>query len=83
MLPELLVSPPWMTKEKKKNTPVFDLPVLPVPSVSDVTPEITKKLTRTYLVTHFQQIAQQQATKQTLFTEPPRKSWRLNSLRKR
>ncbi|HAM4258041.1 TPA: WGR and DUF4132 domain-containing protein [Escherichia coli] len=78
MLPELLVSPPWMTKEKKKNTPVFDLPVLPVPSVSDVTPEITKKLTRTYLVTHFQQIAQQQATKQTLFTDlPPMKkaSW--------
>ena len=71
MLPELLVSPPWMTKEKKKNTPVFDLPVLPVPSVSDVTPEITKKLTRTYLVTHFQQIAQQQATKQTLFTDLP------------
>ncbi len=60
-----------MTKEKKKNTPVFDLPVLPVPSVSDVTPEITKKLTRTYLVTHFQQIAQQQATKQTLFTDLP------------
>ncbi|EOW4636507.1 molybdate metabolism regulator, partial [Escherichia coli] len=52
-------------------TPVFDLPVLPVPSVSDVTPEITKKLTRTYLVTHFQQIAQQQATKQTLFTDLP------------
>ncbi|MFP1527337.1 hypothetical protein ACLB1R_05040 [Escherichia coli] len=48
---------------------MFDLPVLPVPSVSDVTPEITKKLTRTYLVTHFQQIAQQQATKQTLFTD--------------
>ncbi|HCN5509614.1 TPA: WGR and DUF4132 domain-containing protein [Escherichia coli] len=71
MLPKLLVSPPWMTKEKKKNTPVFDLPVLPVPSVSDVTPEITKKLTRTYLVTHFQQIAQQQATKQTLFTDLP------------
>ncbi|EFH5758806.1 WGR and DUF4132 domain-containing protein [Escherichia coli] len=78
MLPELLVSPPGMTKEKKKNTPVFDLPVLPVPSVSDVTPEITKKLTCTYLVTHFQQIAQQQATKQTLFTDlPPMKkaSW--------
>ncbi|EPU2419887.1 hypothetical protein ACVVHI_005327, partial [Escherichia coli] len=27
--------------------------------------------TRTYLVTHFQQIAQQQATKQTLFTDLP------------
>ncbi|EOK6394670.1 hypothetical protein U5C32_RS23515, partial [Escherichia coli] len=51
MLPELLVSPPWMTKEKKKNTPVFDLPVLPVPSVSDVTPEITKK-TDPYLPCH-------------------------------
>nr|MWL81101.1 molybdate metabolism regulator [Escherichia coli] len=78
MLPQLLVSPPWMTKEKKKNTPVFDLPVLPVPSVSDVTPEIAKRLTRTYLVTRFQQIAQQQATKQTLFTDlPPMKkaSW--------
>ena len=71
MLPELFVSPPWMTKEKKKNSPVFDLPVLPVPSVSDVTPEIAKKLTRTYLVTRFQQIAQQQATKQILFTDLP------------
>lgn len=60
-----------MTKEKKKNSPVFDLPVLPVPSVSDVTPEIAKKLTRTYLVTRFQQIAQQQATKQILFTDLP------------
>lgn len=69
MLPELFVSPPWMTKEK--NTQAFNLPVLPVPSVSDITPEITKKLTRTYLVTRFQQIAQQQATKQTLFTDMP------------
>lgn len=71
MLPEMFVSPPWMTKEKKKNTLVFDLPVLPVPSVSDITPEIAKKLTRTYLVTRFQQIAQQQASKQTLFTDLP------------
>ncbi|MFP1462731.1 hypothetical protein ACLB1E_17900 [Escherichia coli] len=49
---------------------MFDLPVLPVPSVSDVTPEITKKLTRTYLVTHFQQIAQQQATKTNIVYRP-------------
>ena len=51
-----------MTKEKKKNTPVFDLPVLPVPSVSDVTPEIAKRLTRTYLCHPLPAIAQQQAT---------------------
>ncbi|UMY06692.1 hypothetical protein MJ570_10965 [Escherichia coli] len=42
MLPELFCFAAWMTKEKKKNLPVFDLPVLPVPSVSDVTPEIAK-----------------------------------------
>ncbi|HFR5713239.1 TPA: DUF4132 domain-containing protein [Escherichia coli] len=81
MLPELLVSPPWMTKEKKKNSPVFDLPVLPVPSVSDITPEITKTITRSFSVAHFQQIAQQQATKQTLFTDLPamkKVSWEAN-----
>ncbi|QLN37083.1 DUF4132 domain-containing protein [Escherichia fergusonii] len=81
MLPELFVSPPWMTKEKKKNTPVFDLPVLPVPSVSDITPEITKTITRSFSVAHFQQIAQQQATKQTLFTDLPamkKVSWEAN-----
>lgn len=39
-----------MTKEKKKNTPVFDLPVLPVPSVSDVTQRLPK--TDPYLPCH-------------------------------
>ncbi|EHK6582203.1 WGR domain-containing protein, partial [Escherichia albertii] len=71
MLPQLLVAPPWILNKKKTAIPIFDLPVIPVAAISDITPEITKTMTRTYLVTRFQQIAQQQASEQTLFSDLP------------
>ncbi|WDB53515.1 WGR and DUF4132 domain-containing protein [Escherichia albertii] len=83
MLPQLLVAPPWILNKKKTAIPIFDLPVIPVAAISDITPEITKTMTRTYLVTRFQQIAQQQASEQTLFSDLPpmeKASWEVCSV---
>lgn len=38
MLPELFVAPPWVINKKTNVIPVFDLPVLPIPAVTDITP---------------------------------------------
>ncbi|EFC7366362.1 WGR domain-containing protein, partial [Escherichia coli] len=47
MLPELLVAPPWVINKKKNVIPVFDLPVLPIPAVTDITPGITELISHT------------------------------------
>ncbi|HFI9208310.1 TPA: WGR domain-containing protein [Escherichia coli] len=70
MLPELLVAPPWVINKKKNVIPVFDLPVLPIPAVTDITPGITELISHTD-ISRFSEIAQYQASQQTLFTDLP------------
>ncbi|TGB67257.1 DUF4132 domain-containing protein [Escherichia sp. E4930] len=77
MLPELFVAPPWVINKKKNVIPVFDLPVLPVPAVTDITPGITELISHTD-ISRFSEIAQYQASQQTLFTDLPlieKESW--------
>ncbi|MBA8274828.1 DUF4132 domain-containing protein [Escherichia fergusonii] len=77
MLPELLVAPPWAINKKKNVIPVFDLPVLPIPSVTDITPGITELISHTD-ISRFSEIAKYQASQQTLFTDLPlieKESW--------
>ncbi len=77
MLPELLVAPPWVINKKKNVIPVFDLPVLPIPAVTDITPGITELISHTD-ISRFSEIAQYQASQQTLFTDLPlieKESW--------
>lgn len=77
MLPELFVAPPWVINKKKNVIPVFDLPVLPIPAVTDITPGITELISHTD-ISRFYEIAQYQASQQTLFTELPlieKESW--------
>ena len=77
MLPELLVAPPWAINKKKNVIPVFDLPVLPIPSVTDITPGITELISHTD-ISRFSEIAKYQASQQTLFTNLPlieKESW--------
>lgn len=70
MLPELFVAPPWVINKKKNVIPVFDLPVLPIPAVTDITPGITELISHTD-ISRFSEIAQYQASQQTLFTDLP------------
>ncbi|EEX2620434.1 WGR and DUF4132 domain-containing protein [Escherichia coli] len=77
MLPQLFVAPPWVINKKKNVIPVFDLPVLPVPAVTDITPGITELISHTD-ISRFSEIAQYQASQQTLFTDLPlieKESW--------
>ncbi|EFC9767679.1 DUF4132 domain-containing protein [Escherichia coli] len=77
MLPELLVAPPWVINKKKNVIPVFDLPVLPIPAVTDITPGITELISHTD-ISRFSEIAQYQASQQILFTDLPlieKESW--------
>ncbi|TBR68706.1 MULTISPECIES: WGR and DUF4132 domain-containing protein [unclassified Escherichia] len=77
MLPELLVAPPWVINKKKNVIPVFNLPVLPIPAVTDITPGITELISHTD-ISRFYEIAQYQASQQTLFTDLPlieKESW--------
>ncbi|HAI5929794.1 TPA: DUF4132 domain-containing protein [Escherichia coli] len=77
MLPQLFVAPPWVINKKKNVIPVFDLPVLPVPAVTDITPRITELISHTD-ISRFSEIAQYQASQQTLFTDLPlieKESW--------
>lgn len=77
MLPELLIAPPWVINKKKNVIPVFDLPVLPIPAVTDITPGITELISHTD-ISRFYEIAQYQASQQTLFTDLPlieKESW--------
>ncbi|HEI2544784.1 TPA: WGR and DUF4132 domain-containing protein [Escherichia coli] len=77
MLPELFAVPPWVINKKKNAIPVFDLPVLPVPAVTDVTPGITELISYTD-ISRFSEIAKYQASQQTLFTDLPlieKESW--------
>ena len=77
MLPELFTAPPWVINKKKNAIPVFDLPVLPVPAVTDITPGITELISHTD-ISRFSEIAQYQASQQTLFTDLPlieKESW--------
>ncbi|MED9501835.1 WGR domain-containing protein, partial [Escherichia marmotae] len=77
MLPELFTAPPWVINKKKNAIPVFDLPVLPVPAVTDITPGITELISHTD-ISRFSEIAKFQASQQTLFTDLPlieKESW--------
>ena len=77
MLPQLFVAPPWVINKKKNVIPVFDLPVLPVPAVTDITPGITELISHTD-ISRFSEIAQFQSSQQTLFTDLPlieKESW--------
>ncbi|AUT25935.1 WGR domain-containing protein [Escherichia marmotae] len=77
MLPELFAVPPWVINKKKNAIPVFDLPVLPVPAVTDITPGITELISHTD-ISRFSEIAKFQASQQTLFTDLPlieKESW--------
>ncbi|EFB2834119.1 WGR domain-containing protein [Escherichia coli] len=77
MLPELFAVPPWVINKKKNAIPVFDLPVLPVPAVTDITPGITELISHTD-ISRFREIAKFQASQQTLFTDLPlieKESW--------
>lgn len=77
MLPQLFVAPPWVINKKKNVIPVFDLPVLPIPAVTDITPGITELISHTD-ISRFYEIAQYQASQQTLFTDLPlieKESW--------
>lgn len=71
-LPQVLVTPPWLAKTTKAAVPAFDLPTLAVSAV--VAP------TRKMLESHgeYRQIAQRQATRQTMFIDLPpleQRSW--------
>ncbi len=70
MLPELFVAPPWVINKKTNVIPVFDLPVLPIPAVTDITPGITELISHTD-ISRFSEIAQYQSSQQTLFTDLP------------
>ena len=77
MPPQLFVAPPWVINKKKNVIPVFDLPVLPVPAVTDITPGITELISHTD-ISRFSEIAQFQSSQQTLFTDLPlieKESW--------
>nr|WP_308064633.1 WGR domain-containing protein [Escherichia marmotae] len=77
MLPELFTAPPWVINKKKNAIPVFDLPVLPVPAVTDITPGITELISHTD-ISRFSEIAKFQTSQQTLFTDLPlieKESW--------
>ncbi len=77
MLPELFVAPPWVINKKTNVIPVFDLPVLPIPAVTDITPGITELISHTD-ISRFSEIAQYQSSQQTLFTDLPlieKESW--------
>lgn len=77
MLPELFVAPPWVINKKTNVIPVFDLPVLPIPAVTDITPGITELISHTD-ISRFSEIAQFQSSQQTLFTDLPlieKESW--------
>ena len=77
MLPELFVAPPWVINKKKNVIPVFDLPVLSIPAVTDITPGITELISHTD-ISRFSEIAQYQSSQQTLFTDLPlieKESW--------
>ncbi|EGO7810898.1 DUF4132 domain-containing protein [Escherichia coli] len=77
MLPQLFVAPPWIINKKKNVIPVFDLPVLPIPAVTDITPGITELISHTD-ISRFSEIAKYQASQQTLFTDLPlieKESW--------
>lgn len=77
MLPELFVAPPWVINKKKNVIPIFDLPVLSIPAVTDITPGITELISHTD-ISRFSEIAQYQASQQTLFTDLPlieKESW--------
>ncbi|EFM2180366.1 WGR and DUF4132 domain-containing protein [Escherichia coli] len=70
MLPELFVAPPWVINKKTNVIPVFDLPVLSIPAVTDITPGITELISHTD-ISRFSEIAQYQSSQQTLFTDLP------------
>lgn len=64
-LPQVLVTPPWLAKTTKAAVPAFDLPTLAVSAV--VAP--TRKMLESN--GEYRQIAQRQATRQTMFIDLP------------
>lgn len=69
VLPQVLVTPPWLQKKATDTVPILNLPVLPIAPSTDITPQATQVITRYISWEGWRNIAQQQASRQTLFTD--------------